>query len=221
MRLNAHHLTIERGGQVILRDLSFGIQAGEALVLTGRNGAGKTTLLRIIAGFLKPVGGAVTLDGGGPELSVGEHCHWVGHLNAVKGALTTVENLRFWVALAGDRAAGPGHAVESQAVDSAMGRFDLTHLADIPARVLSAGQTRRLALARLVVVSRPIWLLDEPTVSLDAVSQRMLAEVIDAHTAGGGIVIAATHFPLGLARMRELALMPPLMPTLMSGADAA
>jgi heme exporter protein A len=208
VRLNAHHLTIERGGRVILRDLSFGAAAGEALVLTGRNGAGKTTLLRAIAGFLRPVSGSVLLDGGDPELSVGEQCHWIGHLNAVKGALTTVENLRFWVALAGDRAVGQGHALDSRAVDAALARFDLAPLANIPARVLSAGQTRRLALARLVLLSRPIWLLDEPTVSLDAVSQRMLAEVIDAHTAGGGVAIAATHFPLGLADVRELALMP-------------
>ncbi len=203
MRLTAENLTIERGGRVIVRDLSFAVGSGEALILSGPNGAGKTTLLRTIAGFLQPAAGTLHLEGGEPGAVTSEHCHWVGHLNAVKGSLTVAENARFWVAYSATANVGPSHGITE-----ALRRFDLAPLADVPARILSAGQTRRLALARLMLTPKPIWLLDEPTVSLDAPSQRLLTEVIDTHTSAGGIVIAATHIPLDAQRVRNIQFAP-------------
>ena len=207
MRLHAQNLTIERGGREILRDLSFAVGPSEALVLTGPNGAGKTTLLRAIAGFLKPAAGTLRLEGGDADAALGEHCHWIGHLNAVKGALTVAENARFWLAFSARPDTETDVEIE-HAINAALQRFDLSPLAAMPARILSAGQTRRLALARLLLTPKPIWLLDEPTVSLDTTSQRLLTEGIDAHTSAGGIVIAATHFPLDLQRTRTLPLTP-------------
>lgn len=198
MRLSIEHISVERGGRLVLSDLSFSVSAGEVLVLSGRNGVGKTSLLRTVAGFLRPRSGRITLDGGDLEHELGEQCHWVGHLNAVKGSLTVAENLTFWSRLLA--------RTEPSPLAPALNAFDLTTLADIPARTLSQGQTRRLALARLLVAPRPIWLLDEPSVTLDSASQRLLANCIDRHTAEGGLVVAATHAPLGLARTREVQL---------------
>ena len=208
MRLNAQNLTIERGGRAVLRDVSFAVQSGDALIVTGPNGAGKTSLLRAMAGFLPPVSGNIALVGGEAEAGIGEQCHWIGHLNAVKATLTVAENLAFWSRFLSAPVPARAHRDSSADIGLALSRFNLTALADIPARMLSAGQARRLALARLLVARRPVWLLDEPTVSLDAAGQHILAAVIDAHTGAGGIVIAATHIPLGVARLRELALAP-------------
>lgn len=197
MRLIGENLACVRGGRTVFEDLSLGVVGGEGLVLRGPNGSGKTSLLRMLAGFLHPAEGSITLDGGDDEASVGEQAHYVGHLNGVKRALTVAENLRFWGAYLG-----------GGSVDDSLERLNLAPLRDIPAGLLSAGQARRLGLARLHLVPRPLWLLDEPSVSLDAASQAILAGLIRDHLACGGLVLAATHVPLGLELAHELVLGP-------------
>lgn len=191
-KLVAERLTVMRGARCILRAVSLSAGAGEAVILTGANGIGKTTLLRAIAGFLPVAEGAIRLEGARNEATVGEASHYVGHLNGVKRSLTVIETLRFFSAFLGGEAALAEQAAE---------RFGLDALADIPAGYLSAGQKRRLALARLVCAPRPLWLLDEPTVSLDARTQALFAGIVNAHLAEGGIVIAATHIALGWSNM--------------------
>jgi heme exporter protein A len=193
MRLIAEALTSTRGGHSLFSGLSFSVEGGEALVLMGPNGAGKTTLIRILAGLLAPSAGAVRLDGGDAERSVGEQCHYVGHLNALKAGLSVEENAGFWC-----RFLDSGGAADR--VEAALSAFGLAELGDIPAAYLSAGQKRRLGLARLLLAERPVWLLDEPTVSLDLAAQEMLAAAAGAHLAAGGLVVAATHVPLGFAQ---------------------
>jgi heme exporter protein A len=205
VHLIADNLTLERGPRTLVEGLSFAVAGGEALVLTGPNGAGKTTLLRAIAGLFSPSAGAIRLDGGAADTGVPEQCHFIGHQNGLKSALTVTENLTFWAAYLGQSA--------PERVTAALERLDLAPLAAIPAGYLSAGQKRRLGLARLLVAERPVWLLDEPTVSLDAVSTGRLSAIVNAHVAGGGIAIAATHLPLGLESARELALKPGLAAT--------
>ena len=183
---------------MIIRDLSFGVSGGEALLLTGRNGAGKTTLLRALAGYLRPHSGSIRLAGGDAQSSIGEQAHVVAHANAIKTALTVRENVAFWHKFL---SAG---TEKTDAIDTALAQFGLSDLSDFPAGYLSAGQKRRLGLARLLCAFRPVWLLDEPTVSLDTASSAMLADAVNAHTRGGGIAIAATHLPIGLERAREL-----------------
>ena len=194
--LLADNLTVERGGRAILSGLSFRAESGEAVLLTGPNGAGKTTLLRALAGYIRPLAGRVLLEGGGADLSLAEQSHFIGHLNAVKPSLTAQENLAFWAAYLG----------ASHPPAAALDRLGLGDLGNVPAGYLSAGQRRRLALARLLVARRPLWLLDEPTVSLDAASVALFAELAAEHLAGGGLVVAATHSALGLANARELRL---------------
>lgn len=196
MPLVIDNLTVKRGERTIISRLSLTVGDGEALLLTGPNGAGKTTLLRSIAGLLRAAEGLIRLHRGTVDLDdgVAEHCHFVGHLNGIKPSLTVAENARFWASYLG----GPPDGVAL-----ALAHFRLTELASIPAGYLSAGQKRRLGLARLLLAPRPVWLLDEPAVSLDAASQELLAAAIDAHATAGSIVIAATHQPLGLARSRE------------------
>jgi len=197
MKLIAEALTSIRGERTLFTDLSFAVEAGEALAITGPNGAGKTTLLRTIAGLLKPARGALRLDPSDPEQLLSQRCHYVGHLNGVKAGLSVEENTAFWCRFLGGASAR---------IDGALAAFGLSALRSIPAAYLSAGQRRRVGLARLLVAERPVWLLDEPTSSLDQASQEMLARVIDGHLAAGGLVVAATHVPLGLARSRELRL---------------
>jgi len=181
--LEALDLAVTRGGRRILGGLSFGVRPGRALILRGPNGIGKTTLLRCLAGLQPPAAGAVVAP---PETLA-----LATHADGVKSALTVTENLAFWAALFGrpDRPAAVGRAIET---------LDLAALADRPAATLSAGQRRRLGLARLLVTGRRTWLLDEPTVSLDAASTDRFAATLRAHMATGGAVIAATHVPLGL-----------------------
>lgn len=176
--------------------LSFTVDAGEALVLVGPNGAGKTTVIRTVAGLIGAAGGTVALHGGDADQELPAQAHYIGHLNALKPSLTVEENLRFWADYLGAGAAA--------SIDEALAAFDLEPLASIPAGYLSAGQKRRACLARLIATPRPLWLLDEPTVSLDAASVRLLAECVAQHLAGGGLVLAATHIPLGLASERRL-----------------
>jgi heme exporter protein A len=189
LALTAENLCIERGGRLVLDDISFAVRASDALIITGPNGTGKTTLLRAIAGFLPPLSGTLKLAGGDPERDIAQQCHYAGHLDAVKVRLTVAENLRFWARyLGGDEA----HA------GSALTELGLADLSEVSAGYLSAGQRRRLGLARLLVAKRRIWLLDEPTVSLDEPSGRSFTRLIEQHRSSGGIVIAATHTDLGL-----------------------
>ncbi len=207
MHLVAENLTVQRGGRAVLDGVSLRVAGGEALLLLGANGAGKTTLLRTLAGLIRPLSGRVRIDGAVAEQSVGEQCHFVGHTNAIKPSLTTAENIEFWGAYLGS--VEPERAPDAKpdpALDWALERLGLGDLRDVPAGYLSAGQKRRLGLARLLVARRPIWLLDEPTVSLDAASVALFAGIVAEHLAGGGIVVAATHVPLGLTGAHELRL---------------
>ncbi len=202
MHLRVDSLTSERGGRIIIDGLSLDIAGGEALILVGPNGAGKTTFLRTLAGFIRPVSGRVTLDGGLPDTPVGEQCHFVGHQDAVKAALTVHENAAFWSRYM----AGAASDAPAGTVKAALARLGIAGLADIPAAYLSAGQRRRLALTRLLVARRPVWLLDEPSVSLDADGLRTLADMVAGHVTAGGIVVAATHVDLAITGARELRL---------------
>jgi heme exporter protein A len=179
----------------VFSGVRFAVTAGQALVLTGPNGAGKSSLLRVIAGLIHPVAGRVEIDGGDPELSVGEQAHYVGHLDPLKPALTVAENLAFWARFLN----GGAGADAANLIARGLAAVDLEDLAGLPAAYLSAGQRRRLSLARVLAAPRPVWLLDEPTTALDAASQQRLRAVMQAHLAGGGIIVAATHGPLGLA----------------------
>jgi heme exporter protein A len=194
MRLSGSDLACQRGGRQVFAGLSFAVKSGEALVVTGPNGAGKSTLLRLIAGLLRPAGGRLSLDGGDPELTVGEQTHYQGHLDALKPALSVAENLTFWIRFLGS----------TERPRAALGAVGLEAIAALPAAYLSAGQRRRLSLARLIAVKRPIWLLDEPTAALDVDAQATLAELMRAHLAGGGLIMAAAHGPIGLEQAREL-----------------
>lgn len=197
MKLTAENLSCERGGRPVFRGLSFNVASGEALLVTGRNGAGKSSLLRMIAGLVRIAGGSLALAGGEPDSAVGEQAHYLGHLDALKPALTVAENLRFWAEFLG----GPAGDIEP-----ALDAVDLAPLAGLPAAYLSAGQRRRLSIARLVAVKRPIWLLDEPTSALDTASQGRLAELMRRHLVGNGLIVAAAHGTIGLERARELKL---------------
>jgi heme exporter protein A len=195
MGLVVTDLSCARGGRRVLRRLGLALADGEALVLRGPNGAGKSTLLRALAGLL-PATGRIELDGRAatPDL-LAETVAYAGHLDAVKPQLSVGENIGFWAALLG----GDGEA--------ALAAVDLLGIADRPAHLLSAGQRRRLGLARLLLAPRRLWLLDEPTVALDAASEARLIAEVCRHLAGGGMAVIATHAPLGLAA-RELTLTP-------------
>lgn len=194
MRLSGQALGCVRGGRHIFSDLDFEVAAGQALAVTGANGAGKSSLLRMIAGLLPVASGTITLEGTEADLTLAEQAHYLGHRDPLKPALTVLENLDFWRDFLG------GEATDGAASLDAVGLAHATHL---PAGFLSAGQRRRLSLARLLTIRRPVWLLDEPTSALDASGQKMAAAVMADHLARGGILLAATHGPLGVA-VREL-----------------
>ncbi len=205
MRLSANNIAIDRGGRSILAGLSFEARGGAALVLVGPNGAGKSTLLRAIAGFLPLSAGAFALEGGASEAGIGEQAHYLGHADALKSALTAGENLAFWAgALGADSSSGA--LPSGVAWRGALQRLGLAHVADFPVGALSAGQKRRVALARLLVAPRPLWLLDEPTTALDAAAQGLFGGIMREHLGGGGLIVAATHAPLGLEGAATLAL---------------
>ena len=196
MKLIADSLSVRRGERLIFAGLSFGLTAGEALVVRGRNGAGKSSLLAVLAGLLRPEAGRVCLDGD-PEAQPAEAMNLVGHRDGLKAALTAEENLVFAQAVLGLAGLRPRAALEALGIGA---------LADIPAAYLSAGQRRRVGLARLLVSARPIWLLDEPTAALDAASQETLGGLMATHLASGGLIVATTHGPLALAGARDLTL---------------
>jgi heme exporter protein A len=194
MRLSGRDVRCVRGGREVFSGLDFEAASGEALAVTGPNGSGKTSLLRLIAGLLTIADGSIGLEGGEAELTLPEQAHYLGHRDALKSALSVLENLSFWGDFLG------GETFDASASLAAVG---LDHAAHLPAAYLSAGQRRRLSIARLLVVRRPVWLLDEPTSALDTTGQRMFAALMGDHLARGGLIIAATHAPLGIAA-REL-----------------
>ena len=192
MKLIGKDIVCRRGGRGVLSGLSFGATPGRPLILRGPNGAGKSTLLRLLAGLLPLTSGEVTFGTaslGQDRSAFQEQVAYAGHMDAVKPALTVRQNLGVWAALFGCSDARANRALE---------HFGLDRIADRPAVQCSAGQKRRLGLARLMVVERPIWLLDEPTVSLDADAAEKLAGLVRAHCAEGGLALIATHIDLGL-----------------------
>jgi heme exporter protein A len=193
MRLLGRDVRCVRGGREVFSSLDFEASAGRALAVTGRNGSGKTSLLRLIAGLLTPAGGSIALEGGEAELTLAEQAHYLGHRDALKPALSVAENLNFWRDFLGGEISETGGSL-----GQSLAAVGLDHAADLPAAYLSAGQRRRLSLARLIAVRRPVWLLDEPTAALDAAGQNMFAGLMRDHLGKGGMIVAATHGPLGI-----------------------
>jgi heme exporter protein A len=189
MRLSGRDVRCVRGGREVFSGLDFATASGQALAVTGPNGSGKTSLLRLVAGLLTIAGGSIEIEGAETELTLPEHAHYLGHRDALKPALSVMENLSFWRDFLG------GEAFDAAESLAAVG---LDHAAHLPAAYLSAGQRRRLSIARLLAVRRPIWLLDEPTSALDAAGQTMFAGLMSDHLARGGLIVAATHAPLGV-----------------------
>ena len=194
MRLSGRGVKCIRGGREVFSGLDFAASAGEALAVTGPNGSGKTSLLRLIAGLLTMTAGSIDLEGGEAELSLPEQTHYLGHRDALKPALSVNENLSFWRDFLGGEPSDVGKSLATVGLD---------HALHLPAAYLSAGQRRRLSIARLLAVRRPVWLLDEPTNALDAAGQSMFAALMGDHLSRGGLIVAATHAPLGIAA-REL-----------------
>jgi heme exporter protein A len=187
--LAAEDVAVFRGERLVFRDLSLTVPAGGALVLAGPNGSGKSTLLRLLAGLVRPAAGRLLWDGEDALADIAGHGRrvaYLGHQDAVKPGLTVEENLRFAAAVSG------------RLVLAALEAVALRDLADLPARMLSAGQKRRLALSRLVLSAAPVWLLDEPTLGLDTASIERFGSLLAIHRAEGGMVVAATHVPLPL-----------------------
>lgn len=198
--LSGTDLSCLRGERLVFRNLDFRAEAGGALVLLGPNGSGKSSLLRLMAGLLAPFSGRLDWDGTPVSSDPDAHrarVHYVGHLDAVKPVLSAQENLSFWAAMGG--AEDPGAAARD-----ALDRFGLGRAGSVPGRFLSAGQKRRLGLARLLASPRPLWLLDEPTVALDRESVRLLETEIARHLAGGGMAVVSTHAEIALPGARTL-----------------
>lgn len=187
MRLIGEQLACRRGDLTIFAGLDFELGEGEAMVLTGSNGSGKTSLLRMIAGLIEPAAGRLVLQGGLPDLTLGQQCHVIAHQDALKPALSASENLAFW-----------GDFLGNGNVEQALAAFELSAIAGLQTGFLSAGQKRRLALSRLALIHRPLWLLDEPTVGLDHASQERLSALMAGHLGRGGLIIVATHVQIGL-----------------------
>jgi len=198
MKLIVENLSLERGGQTIVSNISFEVHAGEALIVTGENGAGKSTTLRGVAGLLPISAGSITLlDETGKvfENPVKEYCHYLGHENSMKSALSVKENLEFWRNFCTE---------PDLTVEEALEEVGLVHTLDLPFHYLSSGQKRRVAIARLLITDRPIWILDEPTSGFDAHSVKMFSNLCQTFCEGGGILIAATHLDLDLGSAKTL-----------------
>lgn len=193
-RLEAVGLACLRGGRLVYEGLSFALESGEVLELTGPNGAGKSSLLRQIAGLLELAAGQLVMTPDDADARLSARLHYVGHQDALKTAMTVSETAHFWADYLGGTAD----------IEAALEALDLAALADLPVAYLSAGQKRRLALSRLMLASRPLWLLDEPTVGLDAASIARLVALMERHLAAGGMIVAATHLDLGLGVIRTL-----------------
>lgn len=208
MQLIVEKLNLRRGQRLLVKELSFQLEAGTALNVKGINGVGKTTLLRAIAGFIQPISGKIELISKDPAnnhdlkepVERGSQLHYIGHKNGYRASLTVVENLEFW-----RRFLNPRADLKTIAT-----RFSLTPLLHIKAGYLSQGQGRRLALSRLAIAPRPLWLLDEPTVSLDQKSTALMAETARQHVQSGGLLIAISHIPLEIDFDQEINLAPVL-----------
>jgi heme exporter protein A len=185
----------------VFSGLDFEASSGEALAIIGANGSGKTSLLRMIAGLLAVADGSIGLDGGEAELTLPEQAHYLGHRDALKPALSVLENLAFWRDFLGGERSDASNPREG--LEESLAAVGLDHAISLPAAYLSAGQRRRLSIARLLTVRRPIWLLDEPTNALDVAGQSLFARLMGDHLGHGGLIVAATHAPLGIAA-REL-----------------
>jgi heme exporter protein A len=196
MRLSAEDIEGRRGGETIFSGVGFVLGEGDGLIVTGPNGAGKSTLLRVLAGLLPLAAGLLALEDGGEEFpSVESACHYLGPDNAMKTALTVTENLAFWQAFFGR---------PHLSIIEALEMVGLETIAHLPFGYLSTGQRRRVAIAKLLVSHRPVWLLDEPTSGLDKHSELQFSELMRTHLLGGGMLVAATHLPLGLQGVQEL-----------------
>ena len=195
LRLTATDLAATRGGRAVFAGVSFSVVAGELMAVTGPNGSGKSTLLRVIAGLLRPAGGGVALAPTS-EAKIGARLHYLGHLDALKAGLTVRQNLAYWATLWG----------EAADLDGALEAVDIEPLAGLPVAVLSAGQRRRAALARLLVAKRALWLLDEPATALDAAGEARLGRLLGDHLASGGLAVVATHLQLPVTPTVTLAL---------------
>jgi heme exporter protein A len=187
--LTLNDLAGKRGEKLLFSGVSLVLGPGQGGELRGPNGVGKTTLLLIVAGIVRPAGGQMRIEGGDPDGNPAAEIGYLGHRPAIKGRLTVAENLAFWAAVNGGTQEG---------IEPALETVGLAPIAGLDAGLLSAGQTRRLALARLLVAERPVWLLDEPTAALDAQGETLVAALIDAHLERGGVVLVATHHDLRL-----------------------
>ena len=196
MRLVAENLGGERGGETVFSGIHFAVAQGQSLIVTGPNGSGKSTLLRVVAGLLPVAQGRVSIEDGGEDFpTVASACHYLGHLNAMKTALSVTENLRFWRDFCG---AG------LSSVEAALETVGLGGIGHLPFGYLSTGQRRRAAIAKLLVSHRPLWLLDEPTAGLDKASEARFGALMSKHCGEGGMIVAATHLPLGIEGAKEL-----------------
>ncbi len=200
MRLIAENLGGERSGQAVFCAVNLSLETGEALIITGPNGVGKSTLLRVIAGLLPSSTGTVRLEGGGEKFPTpASASHYLGHLNAMKPAMSVTENLSFWQDFCGDQALD---------VTEALDMVGLGAIGHLPYGYLSTGQRRRISIAKLLVSRRPVWILDEPSAGLDRQSEKQLVGLMSAHLADGGIIVAATHQPLGIDGAKQLEMQP-------------
>jgi heme exporter protein A len=196
MRLIAENLGGERGGEEVFGAVNFVLPEKSCLVVTGPNGAGKSTLLRVIAGLLPVSTGSVCLEGGSEDWStIAAASHYLGHQNAMKTALSVTENLKFWQDFFGN---------PHLSIEESLEEVGLESIGHLPYGYLSTGQKRRVSIARLLVSYRPVWLLDEPTAGLDRASEARFAGLMEAHLDDGGLIVAATHLPLGLDGTQEL-----------------
>ncbi|MBL1405178.1 MAG: heme ABC exporter ATP-binding protein CcmA [Rhizobiales bacterium] len=195
MKLVAETISVNRGIKRVVQDLSFEVEQSEALIVTGENGAGKSTLLRAIAGLLPLDSGSVDLQGGKEELLLREQCHYLGHQNGLKTALSVKENLEFWQNFSGE----PDFAIQET-----LEIVGLAHTLDLPVGYLSTGMKRRIAIAKLLITRKQVWIVDEPTAGLDGASSKMFIDICSAFCDDGGILIAATHLPLDLKKTKSL-----------------